>query len=541
MFLSSVLERRTSLEPAVSMLSPRTNTNSHLKRLSTDANCHLKRLSIVNKENCGPGLYASNKENCQPSDKQVTCTPAKKTIALGALEGLRKQLAQEEMLRAHAEEALAEQHRRMLQERSSTAMELEKQKAYSRKLEQVLRGSEMVERHADLDVMQKRLHNLKRWTAKNEACLQQLNSKHAHATGNACSKQSAYLEHRMLVSKVVHNALVHALLTDNEGPEAVGMAQASQTNLVQLEEHTFTEANADAEAGGKTTQQDETDHRDEQLAELQSEAAKLAVKCAELESSLQEQQASAHKECKRWQQRVQDLEHQLEKFDRTNDRREDSVDLDKNNAILAQNRQLLLTVSALKQECETIQAEKQCLQETVADLERSLDAVSGQHAELAGHVNHRQKIRHTMQIKEERDKLREKHVKLQQRISVLEASQSSQALMSALGRHDPSTPSCRGPEIPKLNSSTPKNAKLPGSRRSLLPCDGPAPAAERRCQQLEQDLDHVSINLKHVTTLLERAFSKTGVSLTARSGSKDISHLLEQLCRFPDLKNSTSQ
>jgi len=522
------------------MLSPRTNTNSHIQRLSTDANSHLKRFSTVNKENCGPGLYASNKENCQPSEKPATGTPAKRTTALGALEGLRKQLAQEEKLRAQAEEALVEQQRTTLQERSATAVELEKQQAYSRRLEQVLRGSEMVERHADLDEIQKQLLNLKRWTAKNEACLQQLNSKHADAAGSARSKRSAYLEHRTLVSKVVHNAIVHALVTDDEVPAAVDMAQASQMHLRHFEDHTVTEADADAEAGWKTTQQDETDHR-EQLAELQYEAAKLAVKCAELENSLKEQQASASRDCKRWQQRVQDLEHQLEKLDKTSDRQEDKFDLDKNSEILAQNRQLLFTVSSLKQECETIQAEKQCLQETVADLERSLDAVSGQHAELAGHVNHKQKIRHTLQIKQERDKFREEHVKLQQRISVLEASQSSQALMSALGGHIPSTPSCRGAETPTLHASTPKNAKLPGSRRSLLSCDGPVPAAERRCQRLEQDLDHISIKFKHLTILLERAFSKTGVSLTARTESKDISHLLEQLCQFPNLKNPTSQ
>jgi len=537
MFLSSVLERRTSVEPAAGILSPRTANASKANAIG-----HFKRLSTMNKDNSGPGLFASNKENCRP-DEQATDAPAKKITPASALDGLRKQLAQEEMLRSRAEEALGEQHRKMLKERTSATSELERQKAYSRKLEKVLRGSELAEKHADLDEVQKQLHHLEGWTAKNEACLQQLNSQHAHRAGNTCSKQSAHFEHRRLVSKVVQNAFVHALVTSDKGPEVVKIAQASQTHLEQLEQCSLNpEACTDAEAGGDETQQDQTDHRDIQLAEAQSEASNLKDKCAELESSLQLQQAVAQEDCQRWQQRVQDLEHQLGNLGKTDDQPEENVDFNKSDALLAQNHELLMTVSALKRECETIQAENQCLQETVADLEQSLDAVSGQHAELAGHINHRQKIRHTLQMKQERDKLRENNLKLQQRISVLEASQSSQALMSALGGPMPSTPSCRGADAIKLNASTPKNARSSvSSRRSLLPVDGNVPAAERRCQQLERDLDHMSINFKHLTTLLERAFSKTGMSLKARSDSKDISHLLEQLCSFANLKGSASQ
>eukprot|EP00930_Biecheleria_cincta_P019083 TRINITY_DN14676_c0_g1_i1.p1 TRINITY_DN14676_c0_g1~~TRINITY_DN14676_c0_g1_i1.p1 ORF type:complete len:530 (+),score=128.98 TRINITY_DN14676_c0_g1_i1:42-1631(+) len=529
MFLSSVLERRTSLEPAASMLSPRTANAS-----KANGSGHFKRLSTVNKENSVPGLYPSNKENCRPSEEQAIDTPNKKATAVGALDGLRKQLAQEEMLRARAEEALAEQCRNMVKERSSATLELERQKAYSRKLEQVLRGSELAEKHADLDEVQKQLQHLKSWTAKNEACLQQLNSKQAHRVG-----KSAHLEHRRLVSKVVQNAIVHALVTGDKGPEVVKTAQASQTHPEELEQCILNlEASTDAEASGEKTQQCQTDPRDVQLADVQSEAANLKAKRAELESTLQMQQAVAQADCKRWQQHVQDLERQLEDLGKSDGRPEKGIDFDeRSDGTLAQNRQLLMTVSALKQECETIQAENKCLRETVADLEQSLDAVSGQHAELAGHVNHRQKIRHTLQIKQERDKLRENNLKLQQRVSILEASQSSQALMSALGGPMPGTPSCRGAEATKLNTSTPKNAGLfVSSRRSLLPCDGNVPAAERRCQQLERELDHISINFRHLTTLLERAFSKTGISLTARSDYKDISPLLEQLCELATLR-----
>ena len=37
----------------------------------------------------------------------------------------------------------------------------------------------------------------------------------------------------------------------------------------------------------------------------------------------------------------------------------------------------------------------------------SLEDVSSSHAELAGHANHRQKIRPTVQLKEDRDNYRE--------------------------------------------------------------------------------------------------------------------------------------
>ena len=39
--------------------------------------------------------------------------------------------------------------------------------------------------------------------------------------------------------------------------------------------------------------------------------------------------------------------------------------------------------------------------------EENLAYVSSSHAELAGHANHRQKIRHTVQLKEDRDSMRE--------------------------------------------------------------------------------------------------------------------------------------
>lgn len=40
-------------------------------------------------------------------------------------------------------------------------------------------------------------------------------------------------------------------------------------------------------------------------------------------------------------------------------------------------------------------------------MQENLEYVSSSHAELAGHVNHRQKIRHTIQLKEDRDNMRE--------------------------------------------------------------------------------------------------------------------------------------
>eukprot|EP00927_Polykrikos_kofoidii_P064482 TRINITY_DN5973_c0_g1_i3.p1 TRINITY_DN5973_c0_g1~~TRINITY_DN5973_c0_g1_i3.p1 ORF type:complete len:631 (+),score=110.92 TRINITY_DN5973_c0_g1_i3:1555-3447(+) len=98
-----------------------------------------------------------------------------------------------------------------------------------------------------------------------------------------------------------------------------------------------------------------------------------------------------------------------------------------------QNRELSLSMHLFKEDCELLEAENLSLKETVAIFECDLERVTGHNANLVGHVNQKQKIRHTIKLKDENNQLRVELKNARQRVVQLEleAGRRSEGLLDA--------------------------------------------------------------------------------------------------------------
>jgi len=196
-----------------------------------------------------------------------------------------------------------------------------------------------------------------------------------------------------------------------------------------------------------------------------------------------------------------------------------------------QNAQLLLTFQQFKTELETALAENHGLQETIDMYETNLQRATDQKAELMGHSNPKQKIRHMVNLKEENKELREQLKKAKQRITQLGVSRKGEGLLEALasfshshsvGDHlsvsaspcGPETPNARGSETrtPKRPCTpTRKPACQPGSARGARsnPHEEEYLAArmeeERMRQMQERTVERMQTDFQHFIALIERA------------------------------------
>jgi len=97
-----------------------------------------------------------------------------------------------------------------------------------------------------------------------------------------------------------------------------------------------------------------------------------------------------------------------------------------------QNRELNLTMQQFKQDCELLDVENCSLRNRLESFENDLERVTSQNATLIGHVNHKQKIRHTLQLKDEISRLRVALQKAHEQIVTLEVSKRSADFCEAL-------------------------------------------------------------------------------------------------------------
>jgi chromosome segregation ATPase len=86
-----------------------------------------------------------------------------------------------------------------------------------------------------------------------------------------------------------------------------------------------------------------------------------------------------------------------------------------------QNRELALTVEMLIQEKQQLEAENKHISNVAAIFEKKYEDIAGQNARLMGHINHKQKIQHTLQLKEEISELRASLALAQKRCFQLES------------------------------------------------------------------------------------------------------------------------
>jgi len=200
-----------------------------------------------------------------------------------------------------------------------------------------------------------------------------------------------------------------------------------------------------------------------------------------------------------------------------------------------QNAQLLISFQQFKMELEMTNGENQTLQETLNMYEMNLEKATDQNAQLSGHANPKQKIRHMVNLKEENKELREQLKKASQRITQLGVSRKGEGLLEALASfshahglgHDqlsvaPSTCGRSVAETPGPATSkggVDKTPKRPGTptRKAPLSARGarnPRSEAEeqmrredeeRRLQMQERAVERVQTDFQHFIALIERA------------------------------------
>merc|ERR1712072_113699 len=81
---------------------------------------------------------------------------------------------------------------------------------------------------------------------------------------------------------------------------------------------------------------------------------------------------------------------------------------DSKDAWQEQNQELMLTVQMLIKEKQELQAENKHISEIADIFEKKYEEIAGQNARMMGHINHKQKIQHTLQLKQENAELRQK-------------------------------------------------------------------------------------------------------------------------------------
>merc|ERR1712139_373414 len=247
-------------------------------------------------------------------------------------------------------------------------------------------------------------------------------------------------------------------------------------------------------------------------AALSSQSPDQLQQIHDLEQQLQEQSmelARLHEERKTQQQKSESTEvtsTELPSLKATHP--ESAVLANDQEDLRRRNRELLATVEQLTQEGETMGAENRSLRQTLQTFEEDMERVADQNAKLVGHVNHKQKIKYTMKLKEENMRLHDDNKRIRTEYRALEASKRG-SLFEAL------------PSLCKLSKTglSQKRSSAPGTTNGKVQVAG---------QLQDHALEAVIQDFVHVRALIERAISEDD-SPGGHNG--DMSSLLERLRR----------
>lgn len=256
------------------------------------------------------------------------------------------------------------------------------------------------------------------------------------------------------------------------------------------------------------------------LAGSAADEAEKALALARAE--LQDERAQSEKHLHRTAALVQQLEACANE-DKAADIQERS---NEDKGAHEQNRELVLTVHQFKLECELLDAETCDLKDRLAVFETDLERVQGENAVLSGHINHKQKIRHTLRMKEEIDELRTKLSFAYKRIAKLEVGNFGCNFFEALaslgmclgegGQPEPlnASPKDTGRSLEQqlYTSPTPQRRRASANGRYTatgsvvveLTNNKKVQELEKKCALQQRALERVSIDYCHFVALIER-------------------------------------
>lgn len=292
---------------------------------------------------------------------------------------------------------------------------------------------------------------------------------------------------RLVASRVVLSAIVHSLL---RGAQGRGEMQTSSMDK-SLELECANEKLLNLEAQIKTLRTEKA-----QLVQENTQLASLAEAFRDKNYRLKDEVLALKATIQR--SHGNNLQGQtLEETD------------DASHKLLEENKELALSVSMFKQQCELLKVENRHLSKSLADLEDNFDRLSGKHAQLIGHSNPKQKIHHLEQLKAERKQLLVTVKQLQQRLLQLEAGASSNYLESLAVQ-----------PFPNCGSFSCNENSL--SRSEL-----------DRCKRLEGELQRMKVNFSHFMSLIEWAlFASSSQRPSDTSVASMLSNLRELVLRI---------
>jgi len=187
-----------------------------------------------------------------------------------------------------------------------------------------------------------------------------------------------------------------------------------------------------------------------------------------------------------------------------------------------QNRQLVHSVEQLSKDWEQADTENRNLCAQLKELEAQLDRATDANAKLIGHTNARQKIQHTLRLKEENSTLRADVKKARARISQLEVATKGESVLDALSGFSGvpvSVGPMAAPQSEHARSATPPHMRTPrhaSGTRSTTNRSRPGSAtrgdegdprlaeADRRCQAQALALERIRVDFQHFAALVER-------------------------------------
>eukprot|EP00930_Biecheleria_cincta_P073918 TRINITY_DN61178_c0_g1_i1.p1 TRINITY_DN61178_c0_g1~~TRINITY_DN61178_c0_g1_i1.p1 ORF type:complete len:565 (-),score=133.14 TRINITY_DN61178_c0_g1_i1:11-1705(-) len=297
-----------------------------------------------------------------------------------------------------------------------------------------------------------------------------------------------------------------------------------------------------AQAWQVSTEEEAKRHRAE-IQQLSDECVNLRAESHNAEQLVETMKQEASKEAEQNKQSIESLQLEIralkQECERLSQDAESSRRCDpppgglSHAELLQRNRELLLTIEQFKQDCEAAERENASLRDTVASFEQSLERVAGENAQLMGHVNHKQKIRYTMKLKDENLRLREELRQAKHKAATRDATSSRcEGLFEALAAaaafaRDSTTAAGHSPAAATQKTASPARAgagRLSSSSGSSR-VDAPL-ACLLRCEEQERVLESVRLDFLHLRTLIERAVS--GEDPTEDTGG-DIITLLERL------------
>jgi len=369
-------------------------------------------------------------------------------------------------------------------------------------------------------------------------------------------------------------AMAHADSLQQELEDAAGKAAGAETRaeslqqeLVCLQQELTCLQQEKAQASKGSLQQAAAGRALEaskkKLAEESKRADRLQQELAGLKSSrgaAQARSAKAEKEVKTTQMRVEELEQEWGQQKAKAAAQEDSPVIEANRVnpskpamqtespvepfgpggmcrhyniggdeedLRLQNRELSLTVLQFQQDCEGLEGENQSLKRALTVFEESLE----QHAVNIGHTNHKQKIRYTVQLKDQINQLLSDLTRCRKQIVKLQANRNQENLLDALEslgmlsglpNNARSTSAPQSPQSPDFSRPT-VSTSARQNRRASLPTPA-RPAAidesagilearleetEMRCERQKKVFDIICTDFLHLKALVERVVQVT--------------------------------